>query len=91
MELTPFFDEYLRHAATPTLEWRFDEVSKQVSYRWKADEPGFAMPIEAGDPQHWTRIVPATGTWKTLPWNGTADSFQVPTDRYYVTVERLQQ
>ncbi|MGI4827343.1 MAG: M1 family metallopeptidase [Janthinobacterium lividum] len=91
LELTPFFNEYLRHAAVPVLEWRFDPVIKQVSYRWKSEEPEFAMPIQVGDPQHWTEIVPSTKTWAVLPWNGTADTFQVATDLYYVQVERLQQ
>ena len=42
--LTPIFDQYLRHAALPTLELTFDEADSTVSYRWKADEKGFAMP-----------------------------------------------
>ena len=38
MNLTPIFDEYLRHAALPVLELKFDEAAGTVSYRWKADE-----------------------------------------------------
>ena len=40
MNLTPFFDEYLRHAALPVLELRFDPAKHTMSYRWKADEAG---------------------------------------------------
>ena len=46
--LTPIFDQYLRHTAIPTLELKFDEGEGTVSYRWKADEPGFAMPVRVG-------------------------------------------
>jgi aminopeptidase N len=88
MDLTPFFNEYLRHAAIPMLELRFDAAKDTVSYRWKADEPGFAMPIKVGDPQHWTIMMPVTTEWKTMPWTGTKDYFKVATDLYYVDVER---
>lgn len=84
MNLTPFFDEYLRHAALPTLELKQDEATHQVSYRWKADEASFAMPIKVGDAQHWTLVTPATTEWKSMPWTGTKDDFKVATDFYYV-------
>jgi len=45
MNLTPVFDQYLRHASLPTLELTFDDAKGTVSYRWKADEPAFAMPV----------------------------------------------
>jgi aminopeptidase N len=86
MNLTPFFDEYLRHAAIPVLELGFDPAHQTVSYRWKADEPAFAMPIEVGDPQNWTKITPITATWQTMPWTSSAESFHVATDLYYVDV-----
>jgi len=87
MNLTAFFDEYLRHAALPVLELRFDASQHQVSYRWKADEAKFAMLIEAGDPAHWILFQPTTAEWKTMPWIGTPEAFQVATDLYYVVVK----
>ena len=86
MNLTPFFDQYLRHAAIPVLELRFDPTKHTMSYRWKADEAAFAMPINVGDPQHWSTITPTTSTWQTMPWNGTADEFHVDTDHFYIDV-----
>jgi len=88
MNLTPFFDEYLRHATLPTLLLRFDAEKGEVSYRWKADEVRFAMPIEVGDPKHWERVKPVTMEWKTMSWMGTKDAFQVATDLYYVDVSK---
>jgi aminopeptidase N len=88
MNLTPFFDEYLRHAAIPALLLHFDAGKGEVSYRWKADEVGFAMPIEVGDPKHWQVVKPVTTEWKTMPWTGTKDAFQVATDLYYVDVSK---
>ncbi len=88
MDLTPFFDGYLRHAAIPVLELHLDAAKRAVSYRWKVEEAGFAMPIEVGDPAHWTLVKPVTKDWKTMRWTGTPDSFKVATDLYYVDVER---
>jgi aminopeptidase N len=82
MNLTPFFDEYLRHADLPALELKFDTGT--VAYRWKAAEVGFAMPIKVGNPEHWTLISPVTAEWKTMPWSGTREDFNVATDLYYI-------
>src|SRR5262249_10830038 len=38
MNLTPVFDQYLRHKDIPTLELKFDAANGTVAYRWKADE-----------------------------------------------------
>jgi len=84
MNLTPFFDEYLRHADLPVLELKFDAGT--VAYRWKAAEVGFAMPIKVGDPQHWTLIAPVTADWKTMPWSGKQEDFKVASDLYYVAI-----
>ena len=46
---TPIFDQYLRHAELPTLELTFGDEGT-VSYRWKADEKDFAMPVRVGKP-----------------------------------------
>ncbi len=88
MDLGPFFDEYLRHAALPKLTLRFSARNKTVEYRWEAAEPAFAMPVEMGDPAHWKRAVPVTTRWQSMPWVGTAVDFQVAVDGYYVDVVR---
>ena len=84
MNLTPFFDEYLRHAELPKLELRF--YGSAVDYRWAAAETGFSMPIKVGDPQHWTLIQPVTADWKTMPWSGKQEDFKVASDLYYVAI-----
>jgi aminopeptidase N len=87
LNLTPIFNQYLRHATIPTLELKFDEPGK-VSYRWKADEAGFAMPIKVGDKAAWTTIRP-TAEWQTMATPLGKDSFDVATDYYYVNVSKL--
>ncbi len=86
MDLTPFFDQYLRNKDIPTLELRFSD-NGEVSYRWKADEAGFAMPVRIGDPAHWTIVTPTTKELHLLPGTWTKDKLKVATDLYYVNVE----
>jgi aminopeptidase N len=85
MDLTPVFDQYLRHAALPTLELTFDDAARTVRYRWKADEPAFAMPVRVGTKDHW-RIIRPTTNWQTMETPLSKDQFEVATDLYYVNV-----
>ena len=85
--LTPLFNEYLRHAAVPTLELKFDESARTVAYRWKASEKDFAMPVRVGTPGAWQIIQPTT-EWATMPISMPKNEFEVATDLYYVYVDR---
>ncbi|MGH9854928.1 MAG: M1 family metallopeptidase, partial [Blastocatellia bacterium] len=85
MNLTPIFDQYLRQAALPALELRFQESDGSVSYRWKADVKEFAMPVKVGRRADWRTIQPAT-EWKTLKTGVKKEEFEVATDLYYVDV-----
>ena len=88
LNLTPIFNQYLRHAAIPTLELRFDDAAHTVAYRWQAEEPGFAMPIRVGRSDDWQIVQPATTEWKVLPTQVKKEDFEVATDLYYVNVKR---
>jgi aminopeptidase N len=85
--LTPIFDQYLRHADLPTLELTFDDADGAVSYRWKVDEKDFAMPIRIGKPGAWQVIYPTT-EWQKLTTTSKKDELEVATDLYYVNVAR---
>jgi aminopeptidase N len=85
--LTPIFDQYLRHIAIPVLELKFDEAKGMVSYRWKADEPSFAMPVRVGTKDNWQVIQPTTG-WQNTKTALKKDQFEVATELYYVVVNK---
>ena len=84
-DYTPIFDQYLRHAALPVLELKFDEAKSSVDYRWRVDEEKFAMPIRVGSSEHWRLIRPTT-SWQTMPAPEGKEGFSVLTDLYYVDV-----
>ncbi len=85
-DLTAIFDQYLRHAALPTLELNF-ETPGTVGYRWKADVAGFAMPIRVGTKGNW-QVVEPTAEWKTMKTPLTKETFEVATELYYVNVSK---
>jgi aminopeptidase N len=85
LDLTPVFNQYLRHTGIPVLELKFDDQAGKVSYRWKSDEPFFAMPVRVGTKDNW-QIVNATLDWQSLDNKIKKDDFAVDTDDYYVDV-----
>ncbi len=87
MNLTPLFDQYLRHTAIPTLELKFNEADGTVDYRWQADEPDFAMPIRVGKKTDWQIIQPTT-YWQTMKTPLKKNEFDVATDLYFVNVSK---
>ncbi len=87
-DLTPVFDQYLRHPAIPVLELKFDEPRGEISYRWKVDEAEFAMPVRVGEKDRWHTIRPTTA-WQTMKSPLKKDEFAVATDLYYVDVIKL--
>jgi aminopeptidase N len=85
--LTPIFDQYLRHAGIPRLELLFGETPGSVLYKWSVDEDNFAMPVRVGTPDHWQIIHPTT-KWQTMQTPLSKEDFQVATDLYYIDVNK---
>ena len=85
--LTPIFNQYLRHPQIPRLELLFGEAPGMVMYKWRADEDDFAMPVRVGTPEHWQIIHPTTH-WQSMQTPLTRDQFQVATDLYYIDVNK---
>jgi aminopeptidase N len=87
MNLTPIFNQYLRHTGIPRLELLFGEAPGMVMYKWDADEDDFAMPVRVGTPGHWEIIHPTT-QWQSMQTPLSKEEFQVATDLYYVDVNK---
>jgi aminopeptidase N len=87
MNLTPIFDQYLRHAAIPRLELLFGESPGMVMYKWDADEDSFDLPVKVGTPEKWEIIHPTT-KWQWMQTVLSKDDFQVATDLYYIDVNK---
>ena len=91
MNLTPVFNQYLRHTAIPVLELKFNDADGTVAYRWKADEPDFAMPVRVGSaaaPENRWQVIQPTTEWQTMKTSVSGDQFEVATALYYVDVSK---
>jgi aminopeptidase N len=86
-DLTPVFNQYLRRAELPRLELTFDTTAGTVAYRWNAAEPGFAMPVKVGTPEHWRDVRP-NADWQVMP-NPDGAAFTAATDLAYIEVAVL--
>lgn len=62
-DLQPVFDQYLRHAALPELQ--FKQEGDSFFYRWEADVEGFEMPVDVFIKGEETRLHP-TDDWQKL-------------------------
>ncbi len=87
MNLTPVFDQYLRHAALPVLELKFDDARAKSPIGGRPTRPAFAMPVRVGTKDHWQTVTPTTD-WKTMKTPLGKDEFEVATDLYYVNVSK---
>ena len=86
-DLTPVFNQYLRHTALPTLELLFDDANHTVMYRWKADEPNFAMPVRIRQNGQ-SKLIDATLQWQTMKTTVSKDQFEVVTDEFFIDVSK---
>jgi len=86
VQTPPAVPQFPDLAPLPVLELKWGEGT--VSYRWKADEPGFQMPIRVGTKDHWQVIQP-TAEWQTMKTVLKKEEFEVATDLYFVAVSKL--
>ena len=65
LDLKAFFDQYLRTADIPVLEYSIKH--KQLRYRFSNVVPGFTLPITAKAGKHTEALQPTT-EWQTMKW-----------------------
>ena len=82
-DLTPIFDQYLRHNDIPVLEYKISR--KQLSYRWQADVAGFNMPVRIKTGKKYLWLQPSSD-WKTLRWRS---SFIPDLENFYIGVKEM--
>ncbi|MCM4159602.1 M1 family metallopeptidase [Antarcticibacterium flavum] len=81
VDLKPVFDQYLRHAAVPLLQFRI--VEDRVSYRWQADVKNFEMPVDIFVKNKELRITP-TSSWQQLPAGVKPNDIRINDRKYYI-------
>ncbi len=87
-----FFRQYLSFPSIPTLEYKLTPKGKnlQVAYRWKADVPGFDMPIQVGKKGKLMTLSPTTEWQETTVFQATPDEFMVAKDLFLVDARAVR-
>ena len=84
LDLTAFFNQYLRDIRIPTLEYSIE--NNELSYRWINVVENFKMPVEIEIDQEKKKLYP-TEEWQKMPIN----TDQIVLDRdYYVDSNQLK-
>lgn len=87
LNLTPIFNQYLRHITIPVLEVRKEK--NKLQYRWKADVADFNMPVDIKIKGKLQRLTP-TADWKQLNSKiKKAEDFEVLTNKFLINVDYL--
>jgi aminopeptidase N len=86
MDLSGFFDQYLRNSALPVLEYYFSD-DQTLNYRWTNCINSFDMPVDLELGENKIRVVPST-RWSELKVSQRTD-VQIDAD-YYVGVFKLR-
>jgi len=86
MDLSGFFDQYLRNSTLPVLEYYFSD-DQTLNYRWTNCINSFDMPVDLELGENKIRVVPST-RWSELKVSQRTD-VQIDAD-YYVGVFKLR-
>ena len=82
LKLDKVFDQYLRHANIPTLEYKIENGT--LKYRWLADVKGFDMPVKVSLKASEYTFIEPTNEWKSIKVDTTVnnDNFSVERNFY---------
>ena len=90
--LTPIFDQYLRHAGDSRAGARSStRPGGTVSYRWKADEKAICDAGAGRDQGQLAGDSNRRREWQTMKTPLKKDQFEVATDLYYVGVTKTSE
>ena len=86
LNLKPVFNQYLKYKNIPVLELKV--TKKLLEYRWKTEEPNFAMPIDIKIKGKETRLQP-TNEWQKSTFKvKKMKEVEVLTNEFFVDVEK---
>ena len=85
-DLTPFFNQYLKHTSIPILVLK--KHKNTFKYKWQTDEANFKVPVEIEINGRHKRLLPSNEfQYGTQKINSISDEIKVRTDKYYIKVE----
>ncbi|WP_029033566.1 M1 family metallopeptidase [Salinimicrobium terrae] len=88
-DLEPVFDQYLRHAALPELQ--FKKEGDHILYKWQADVDGFNMPVDVIIKGKEIRLYPNQKWQKLKQQINSPEEVQVKEKEFYIKRTNLKQ
>ncbi|WP_121665666.1 M1 family metallopeptidase [Mesonia aquimarina] len=85
--LTPIFNQYLRYAKLPAIEFKAE--GKSIFYRWNVDAKNFEMPIDVFIVEEKQRLYP-TSEWKKLKGKIELSNINIDDRNFYVNTKKLR-
>jgi aminopeptidase N len=87
VKLNKVFDQYLRHAQIPVLEYKVS--GNKLSYRWVCEVKDFDMPVRVSIQQAGFNLIYPTSKWKqvTVDKEINGDTFKVDPD-FYINLKK---
>lgn len=86
MDLAPVFEQYVKHANLPILEFFFDAEGR-ASCRWNADVRTFNMPVRVRVKDGSYQFIQPSSRWSRVEIPGlTKDNLEVDTFNFYMGV-----
>jgi aminopeptidase N len=87
VKLNKVFDQYLRHAQIPVLEYKVS--GNKLSYRWVCEVKDFDMPVRVSIHQAGFNLIYPTSKWKqvTVDKEINGDTFKVDPD-FYINLKK---
>lgn len=86
-DLSPVFDQYLRHKNIPVLELK--SSNGKLEYRWKADVVNFNMPVDIKTEGRQIRIIPTTTWTKSDIKSDNRTPVEALTGKFFINVNLL--
>ncbi len=86
LDLTAFFNQYLRDIRIPTLEYELS--GKKVRYRYSQIVPGFQMPLRMTVNAKDSVVLKPTDQWQELKWEEKINTLE-PDPNYYVLTKEV--
>ncbi|MCX2575999.1 M1 family metallopeptidase [Pedobacter sandarakinus] len=89
LNLSKVFDQYLRHANIPTLEYNIK--NNMLAYRWISDVKGFDMPVRVTLSPGKYSIIKPTNNWATIKVDGGITDENFKNDPlFYINLKKKQ-
>jgi aminopeptidase N len=89
LKLTKIFDQYLRYAKIPVLEYKINDGT--LTYRWITDVVDFDMPVKVSLTTDEFTLIKPTNNWKTIKIAASVTNDNFKTERnFYVKTKKAE-